>query len=164
MSYRFTEAGSISIHDDRWFIPPWGVNGGLPAQRSWKLLQRTDGSEQHLPAKCDGIAVQPGDLLHFVTWGAGGWGDPLERDAALVALEVERGLVSVQGALDYGVVIGAQGRLDTAATEALRQTMRSQREPLAVFNRGPDIAELRQSCQAETGLPPPSPPVWQVAA
>ncbi len=164
MSYRFTEAGSISIHDDRWFIPPWGVNGGLPAQRSWKLLERADGSQAHLPAKCDGIAVQPGDLLHFVTWGAGGWGDPLERDAGLVALEVERGLVSTKGALDYGVVLAAEGGLDAAATQALRATIRSRRAPLAVFNRGPDIAALRDTCEAQTGLPAPRQPVWKVAA
>ena len=39
----------------------------------------------------------PGDVLHFVTWGGGGWGDPLERDPALVALEVRRGLVTADG-------------------------------------------------------------------
>ncbi|WP_274610185.1 hypothetical protein [Pseudomonas sp. TH10] len=36
MTYCFLAQGQVSIHDDRWFIPPWGVNGGEPAQRSWK--------------------------------------------------------------------------------------------------------------------------------
>ena len=31
------------------------------------------------------MPVVPGDVLHFVTWGGGGWGDPLERDPELVA-------------------------------------------------------------------------------
>ncbi len=160
MTYRFTEAGSISIHDDRWFIPPWGVNGGHPAERSWKKLERADGSQLSLPAKCDQIEVKPGDQLHFVTWGAGGWGDPLLRDAELVALEVRRGLVSATGARDYGVCIAADGTVDAAATAALRETLRSSRAPLGLFDRGPDIATLREHCLAETGLPAPRQPVW----
>ena len=164
MSYRFTEAGSISIHDDRWFIPPWGVNGGQPAQRSWKRLDRADGTQQPLPAKCDSVAVQPGDLLHFVTWGGGGWGDPLERDPALVALEVARGLVSAKGAADYGVVLSQDGSVDVAATEAQRGRLRSQRGALTLFNRGPDIDLLRERCLADTGMAAPRAPVWRVAA
>jgi N-methylhydantoinase B len=160
MTYRFTEAGNISIHDDRWFIPPWGVNGGHPAQRSWKTLERVDGSQQSLPAKCDSIAVQAGDQLHFVTWGAGGWGDPLEREAETVALEVRRGLVTAVGARNYGVVITPELTVDTAATEALRAEMRTMRAPLALFDRGPDLATLRANCLAETGLPAPTQPVW----
>jgi N-methylhydantoinase B len=160
MTYRFTEAGSISIHDDRWFIPPWGVNGGHPAQRSWKTLERADGSTQSLPAKCDSIDVRPGDQLHFVTWGAGGWGDPLVRDAGLVALEVRRGLVTAKGARDYGVCVLADGSVDAAATEALRAEMRASRAPLGLFDRGPDLDVLRERCLEETGLPAPRPPVW----
>ena len=33
MSYRFLEPGMIAIHDDRWFVSPWGVNGGEPGAR-----------------------------------------------------------------------------------------------------------------------------------
>ncbi|MCG8442824.1 MAG: hydantoinase B/oxoprolinase family protein, partial [Caulobacterales bacterium] len=51
MVYRFTEAGAVAIHDDRWFIPPWGVNGGKPAKRSWKRLVRADGTEIALGSK-----------------------------------------------------------------------------------------------------------------
>ncbi len=160
MTYRFLERGEISIHDDRWFIPPWGVNGGEPALRSWKLLEKADGTQRHLPAKCDKVEVLPGDLLHFVTWGGGGWGDPLERDADLVALEVQRGLVSAKGAARFGVVLQADGAVDAAGTSALRETMRSGRAALTVFNRGPDIAALRETCLAQTGLPAPIAPVW----
>jgi len=160
MSYRFTEAGTVSIHDDRWFIPPWGVNGGAPAKRSWKTLERADGSQTPLPAKCDRVAVQPGDQLHYVTWGGGGWGDPLARDAELVALEVRRGLVTVAGALDYGVRVTASGELLASDTEALRTKLRAARGELPLFDRGPDIATLRERCLAETGLPAPLAPLW----
>jgi len=164
MTYRFTEAGTVSIHDDRWFIPPWGVNGGAPGHRSWKSLERADGSQLALPAKCDQVAVLPGDQLHYVTWGGGGWGDPLARDAELVALEVRRGLVSAQGALDYGVKLAADGQLLADETEALRARLRASRPPLPLFDRGPDIATLRERCEAETGLAAPRAPQWADAA
>ena len=37
MSYRFLAAGTVSIHDDRWFTYPWGVNGGRPGARARKI-------------------------------------------------------------------------------------------------------------------------------
>ena len=164
MTYCFLERGIIAIHDDRWFIPPWGVNGGLPAQRSWKLLEKADGRKIHLPSKCDGIEVDKGDLLHYVTWGGGGWGDPLEREADLVGLEVKRGLVTVDGAAVYGVVANTDGEIDVTATAALRAKMRAERDALPVFNRGPSIEDLRANCEAETGLPAPIQPVWRAAS
>jgi N-methylhydantoinase B len=161
MVYRFLEDGVISIHDDRWFVPPWGVNGGLPAKRSWKKLVKADGREVPLGSKVDRVEVNKDDLLHFVTWGGGGWGDPLERDAAVVALEVKRGLVSVAGAKEYGVVCSADGAIDEAATAALRGRMRGERGELKLFDYGPSIEELRKTCEAETGLPAPKQPVWR---
>jgi N-methylhydantoinase B len=161
MTYRFLESGTISIHDDRWFIPPWGVNGGLPGLRSSKMLHKISGERRPLPSKCDGVQVEKGDRLDFITWGGGGWGDPLERDAELVGLEIRRGLVTVEGALSYGVVADADGAIDGAATQDLRARMRAGRNELPIFNRGRDIETLRAHCQAETGLPPPIAPVWR---
>ena len=86
IGYRFLEPGEISIHDDRWLTYPWGVNGGLPGERSKKTLVRADGTTELLPAKVDRIKVEAGDLLLSDTWGGGGCGDPFERDAALVAV------------------------------------------------------------------------------
>ena len=105
VGYRFLEPGEISIHDDRWLTYPWGVNGGLPGQRSQKIMHRTDGSTELLDSKCDRIKVAAGDLLYFDTWGGGGWGDPLQRPAERVLFDVDAGLVTVEGARSYGVVI-----------------------------------------------------------
>jgi N-methylhydantoinase B len=161
MVYRFTQDGQISIHDDRWFIPPWGVNGGLPAQRSLKKLIRANGEVEMLGAKWDNIDVHAGDVLHFVTWGGGGWGDPLERDAELVALEVRQGLVTDHGARSYGVVIADSGAVDQAATKTLRDEMRSSRGETKVFDFGPPIEKLRETCKADTGLEAPKQPEWK---
>ena len=67
------ESGEFSIHDDRWFTYPWGVNGGLPGMRSTKKLVRKGGRVENIASKCDRIHVEPGDVLHFNTWGGGGW-------------------------------------------------------------------------------------------
>ena len=161
--YCFLEPGDISIHDDRWFTYPWGVNGGLPGGRSRKLMVRTDGTREVLPSKCDRIKVQPGDLLHYITWGGGGWGDPLTRDPKLVVRDVGRGLVTEAGARNYGVVLNAKGDIDEAATTELREQIKSQRGPAQIFNFGDTIEALRARCLAETGLPAPKQPRFQFA-
>jgi N-methylhydantoinase B len=160
MSYRFLEAGTISIHDDRWFTYPWGVNGGTPGARSQKILERADGTREVLSSKCDRIQVKEGDLLHYITWGGGGWGDPLERDPDLVALEVRRGLVSFEGTKRYGVVLTQAGDVDKKATKDMRKDMAAKRGKVEVFDFGPDIEDLRKSCKKETGLAAPVQPVW----
>jgi N-methylhydantoinase B len=160
IAYRFLEPGEISIHDDRWFTYPWGVNGGLPGARSEKYLLRTDGTKEVLPAKCDHVKVERDDVLHYVTWGGGGWGDPYERDPELVALEVTRGLVTREGAKRYGVVIDGELQVDEAATTALRDQLRTERGEIQIFDMGPSIEDLRLACEAETGLPAPKPPVF----
>ena len=132
--------------------------------RSYKHLEKASGETVVLPSKCDNILVEPDDLLHYVTWGGGGWGDPLERDPALVSLEVRRGLVTVQGARAYGVVADGRGEVDVAATEALRDELRSGRAELQVFDRGPSLDSLRETCIEQTGLPAPKPPVWRTLA
>ena len=160
MVYRFLAAGHIAIHDDRWFTYPWGVNGGKPGTRAKKILVKADGSEIVVGNKREDIPVEAGDQLHFITWGGGGWGDPLDRDADLVRIDVGRGLVTTDGALDYGVVIDPQGGVDSEATTRLRERIRGERAPLELFDRGPDLETLRARCEADTGLPAPIQPVW----
>ena len=161
MTYRFLADGAVAIHDDRWFVPPWGVNGGHPGQRATKILERLDGSTEIVGNKVEDVEVKEGEQLHFVTWGGGGWGDPLERDPELVALEVRQGLTTVDGACKYGVVITENHAVDLAATDALRTEMKEERGELSLFDYGPGIEALRDNCVAETGLPAPIQPVWK---
>ncbi|MFB4311224.1 hydantoinase B/oxoprolinase family protein [Actinomadura sp. GTD37] len=160
VAYHFEEPGTIAIHDDRWLTYPWGVNGGRPGERGRKWIDRVDGTREVLPSKIHDVPVAPGDVLHFVTWGGGGWGDPLARPAEQVALEVRRGLVTAGGAREgYGVVCGDDGVLDAAASEALRAEMAAARPEIPVFDMGPPLAEILARCEEETGLPAPRPPV-----
>ncbi|OQV05735.1 Hydantoinase/oxoprolinase domain-containing protein [Cladophialophora immunda] len=167
--YRFLARGEFSLHDDRWFTKPWGIQGGSPGSRSRKVLYRysldaENPPMQVLPSKCDHIKVQPNDLLEWITWGGGGRGDPTTRPADLVALEVQRKLVTIAGAKDnYGVVVRPDDfSVDDKETSQLREKIRATRPPLhSVYNRGGTLKELREACLAETGLQAPQ-PQWEV--
>jgi N-methylhydantoinase B len=163
MTYRFLETGTIAIHDDRWFTKPWGVNGGLPGARAKKILVKTDGTTAIVGNKRENLPVDAGDILHFITWGGAGWGDPLDRAPALVAKEIVQGLVTVEGARRYGVVAAADGTIDEPATSTLHTKMKAARGPLELFDRGGTIEQLRATCEADTGLPPPRQPQWAIA-
>ena len=157
VAYRFLNDGNIAIHDERWLTYPWGVNGGTPGQRSTKILKRADGTQQILPAKCDGVEVKTGDLLYFNTWGGGGWGDPFLRDCDSVLDDVNRGLVSIEGATRYGVVI-VDGAVEEQQTTALRAALTEKRGATQLFDFGGTIEEIKARCLEETGLPAPQTP------
>ncbi|KAL6707020.1 hypothetical protein ACN47E_004970 [Coniothyrium glycines] len=169
--YRWLCEGDISIHDDRWLLKPWGVNGGMPGSRSRKVLYRnnsygTEAQKDHVElchSKQDNIHVYPGDVLEWITWGGGGLGDALERPATTVAQEVHRRLVTRDGAAaNYGVIVRETDfTVDEQGTKQLREKMRSLRgagmKEDMVINRGGTVSELLASCKEETGLPAPRP-------
>ena len=167
--WRFLEEGTISIHDDRWLSKPWGVLGGEPGARSTKTLVRysqhqDDPPREALGSKQDHIKVSNGDVLEWITWGGGGWGEPLERDPEAVALEVRRKLVTAEGARRYGVVLRSDSSVDEDGTRELRDKIKASESHQAkpeIFNRGGTWEELKANCLKETGLPPPKAP-WEV--
>ena len=66
-------------------------------------------------------SIPRNDRLHLEMPGGGGYGDPFQRDAAKVAVDVRDGMVSVSAAQDlYGVVLDGKGAVDKRATDALR--------------------------------------------
>jgi N-methylhydantoinase B len=68
-----------------------------------------------------------GDVSRPVLGGAGGWGDPLERDPERVGQDVREEKIGVAYARrEYGVVVDeATGQVDQPATAALRATRRA---------------------------------------
>ena len=134
--YVFTGPGSFTVNDDRATISPWGINGGRAGGRSSKLLVRASGERVELPSKIDQVPVESGDRLVFRTAGAGGWGDPLTRDSAIVLRDVLRDLVSREVAFDdYGVVLDGNA-VDIEATEARRAELADARGPIEPFDFG----------------------------
>ena len=137
--YRFLADGSITYQDDRAHTYPYGVSGGKPGGRSAKTLVRKDGEEVELPSKVRDVPVYEGDRLIFETAGAGGLGDPLERDPGSVARDASWNLISREAAEeDYGVVLNDGGEVEAEETEARREELRSERpEELPQFDHGP---------------------------
>jgi len=89
----------------------------------------------HLSKEQD-IPLETGDRVWVRTPGGGGYGDPLQRSAALVLEDVRLERYTIEQAADlYGVVLlvstGSEGNhgltLDEIATEARRATLRASR-------------------------------------
>ncbi|MCW3477101.1 hydantoinase B/oxoprolinase family protein [Limobrevibacterium gyesilva] len=114
---------TVSHRSDRHFTPPWGLGGGWPGARWTTLVERADGSRDTVPGRLI-FRLSAGERVVGLTGGGGGHGDPLDRPPSAVFDDVSDGKVSVQAARKlYGVVIGADARLDAAATASLRATM-----------------------------------------
>ena len=122
-----------------------------------------DGTVEELPTKVC-TTLRTGDTLCVETPGGGGWGDPFARPVEKVLYDVEGGLATIEGARRYGVVITEKDRMfsfDAAGTEALREEMREARgNDIPLFDKGGTLSELIARCEEETGLAPPSPPVF----
>ncbi len=125
-----------------------GVAGGDPGGQSGFALMSADGAAalfdpagRRTPVELPraGMSMIPGEVQLLVSQGGGGFGDPLERDPAAVALDVAEGLVTPEGAeRDYGVVVEmTSGRAvaNPGATIARRHARRVERlagrQPLA---------------------------------
>jgi len=107
---------------DRSHFAPWGLRGGQAGKTSAFLLNRGTNREVNL-GNTDIYTAEPGDSFYLKSAGAGGWGNPWERDAARVLADVERGFVSSNAAeTEYGVVIQGR-RIDEAATARARAAM-----------------------------------------
>ncbi len=109
---------------DRTRFTSWGMLGGRAGSNSRFLLNAGTADEVNL-GNTDILVIGPGDDVWTSCGGAGGWGDPFERDPDAVALDVRRGLVtSLSAERDYGVAL-IEGLVDQAATEALRAAPRA---------------------------------------
>jgi N-methylhydantoinase B len=108
---------------DRSRFRAWGILGGGPGAPSDFILN-PGGNRERVLGNTDTVTMEPGDVIHIHSPGGGGRGDPLDREPARVALDVQRGYVSVSAAeTAYGVVI-RDGAVDLPATEALRAARR----------------------------------------
>ncbi len=151
---RMLTGGYFMSIADRSILSCWGVSGGK-AGRPFEVMIDPDGRAQRLvDALADAEFVPAGTLIRIRTTGGGGWGDPLDRDVALVVRDVAQGKVSRSGAAaDYGVVITGprdEPAAETAGTVSLRAKMRAERpDEQPFFDRGPGYARLAGAAAAE---------------
>ena len=125
------DEGILQVRADRQTHRPYGLKGGGPGTPGRNVMDPGLASEQTLHSKIT-MTLRRGQVFRHDLPGAGGWGDPLTRDLALLAKDLRDGLVSIEGAArDYGVVArGDPPVIDEAATETLRARRRATRKPL----------------------------------
>jgi N-methylhydantoinase B len=112
---------NLGIQSGRFRYAPEGLASGLPGAKAQFLVNGVQGNPYGL------TQLKPGDVVLMDAAGGGGYGEPLERDAALVAEDVLDGYVSIESARKhYGVVIDpASGKVDGVATEKVRRAIRA---------------------------------------
>jgi N-methylhydantoinase B len=124
-----------------------GMMGGYPAtvnvyrfKRDTDIKARMDrkemigdiaevsGKDDVLGLRQQGFVQNPQDVYAVIWTGAGGFGDPFERDAERVQADWDNRVVSREAAdAIYGVVLSEKGELDREATVKLRAKRRAAR-------------------------------------
>ena len=104
--------------------PPWGLWGGKPGTNEEKFI-RLPSEKEFQDIDANRVPVPADTQVLLNTGTGGGWGDPLERDPAVVAWDVLEGFVSRKAAEEkYGVVLMDDLSLDSAETDKTRQRLR----------------------------------------
>ncbi len=73
---RFLEKMTATIVASRRSLPPFGLQGGAPAQTGRQWVERADGSIEILAGSAE-AALEPGDAFVIETPGGGGFGDAM---------------------------------------------------------------------------------------
>lgn len=114
------DSAVLSNLAERQKFPGYGVFGGRAGAPGQTILN--PGPDQQVLGSKEIRKIGQGDLFSQRLNGAGGYGNPLERDPERVRRDVIGGYVTIEGARrDYGVVIDPNGpAVDAAATAAER--------------------------------------------
>jgi N-methylhydantoinase B len=121
------EEATFQLRSDRQDFLAWGAEGGKPGTPTRNYLN-PDTENREIPGK-HLMTLKKGDLYRCIQAGAGGYGDPLERDVHAVLEDVQQEKFSLEYVRrEYGVVMDSETlRLDLEATKELRARMRSER-------------------------------------
>ncbi len=125
LSLRPHGVGTISgtMFGMRRWLPLPGVAGGAPGATNQFLVHRAEGTVEQLDVNATGVVLHAGDWFEMRLPNGGGFGDPLDRDPALVEADVAEGRFTPGDAAHvYGVVVG-----DPAATARHRAALRRER-------------------------------------
>jgi N-methylhydantoinase B len=143
---RMLEDASFMSIADRSILACWGVKGGRAGAPFRVTVDPGGPEERELDGLVDDEPIRAGQLIRIRTTGGGGWGDPYQRDVALVRRDVRWGKVSRAGAArDYGVIVTGTDddpEVDLEATERRRAELRAARGAPSFFDRGPGYARL----------------------
>jgi N-methylhydantoinase B len=115
---------TIQLRSDKRRFRPYGLAGGAAGSPSLNVIDPDTATKLVLPT-IGPSQIRTGEVFRHVLAGGGGWGEPFDRDPALVAADVESGKLTPDSARrDYGVVADGAGVVDEKATAALRARRR----------------------------------------
>jgi N-methylhydantoinase B len=124
---QFLTNSFLSLEGDGNKYAPWGLFDGEPGTPgAFQYIPAGSDEPVDLPSKIPSRRAHPGDSYRTTSPCGGGYGDPLERDPAMVLEDVIDEFVGLDNArAQYGVVIDPGTKsIDEAATMALRAKMR----------------------------------------
>ena len=121
------EEGVLQIRNDRCSFQPYGLYGGRAGKPGRNVLNPGTPREEPMPGKVT-RDIRRDDVFRYEIAGAGGWGDPLERNPEAVLRDVRNEFVSVETAREeYGVAIDiASWTVDATTTRRLREDRRGE--------------------------------------
>ena len=94
----------FTLKADRQKTPPWGLFGGKPGMPGKFIIYPDTPEAAVVDGKKSGTPLKENGVLRCCMPGAGGCGDPHERDKALIARDLEEGYVTPESAVrDYGM-------------------------------------------------------------
>ena len=113
----------LQLRVDRQRFGPFGLYGGKPGA-PLEVIYNPDRENRHIGKIT--MNMKKGDLLRIIFAGAGGWGDPLERDVDMVLDDVIKEKVNLMRAREvYGVAINEDTmQVNIDETHKLREKMR----------------------------------------
>jgi N-methylhydantoinase B len=94
--------------DNAWFtaaytrskFPPWPLNGGRTGSPNYVEILRLDGTKERYSV-VSGLTLKKDEVIRVMTGTGAGWGDPMERDLALVRDDLKNGYISEEQARTY---------------------------------------------------------------
>jgi N-methylhydantoinase B len=113
----------------RSLCPPWGFQGGGDGTGNKAFVLKPDGTIEQVP-RVESHPLPAGWKVLMQTGGGGGYGDPLDRPAEMVRMDVLNGYISLESAeRDYGVVLHSSDlEIDEKATHRVRGERRKEKQ------------------------------------
>lgn len=94
MDYRVrAENGYLTAGYTRSKFPAWAMEGGREGSGNIVEFRPSHGNPTRY-AFVSGLPTKQGDVIRVITGNGGGFGDPHDRDPALVAMDIKNGLIS----------------------------------------------------------------------
>jgi N-methylhydantoinase B len=113
------EEATLVLSGERGLIAPEGLFGGLSGALFSCRLERSDGTVEDIPPRGEPRVVHKGDLVIIQAAGAGGYGEPRDRDRHRVLEDLENGYITETAARElYGIEVAPAARPDRPGVAA----------------------------------------------